>query len=159
MKWNPLPVLALASCLASLCPGIAHAEKVAVTVAPKNAADSGFVVTFRPGPDANTVTVRLARDTARSQPVNSPDLMLRRSATLRVWGDAGLLLDCPIEPREEKGRVLLYEFILARSLLANAHLTVAEIDDYKAPGREHLIGGGTFYELPLADFQGKPAAP
>ncbi|HSU67062.1 MAG TPA: hypothetical protein VLJ39_09335 [Tepidisphaeraceae bacterium] len=24
------------------------------------------------------------------------------------------------------------------------------------PGREHLIGGGTFYDLTLADFPGQP---
>ena len=155
MRISVLPVLMLASSLTLLWPGTAYAVKLETKIGPKNAADAGFVVSFTPGREPNTVTVRVVRDPAKSQPVNSPDLMLRRSATLRVSGDAGPLLECPVAPREEQAR-LIYEFTLARPLLAHAALSVAEIDDYKTPGREHLLGGGTFYDLSLAEFLGQP---
>lgn len=155
MRISLLPVLALASGLMLCWPGTAQAVKLEMKIGPKKAAEAGFVVSCRPAREPNAVTVRVVRDPAKSQPVNSADLMLRRSATLRVYGDAGLLLECQLEPREEHGR-LIYEFTLARPLLAHAALSVAEIEDYKTPGREHLLGGGTFYDLSLADFTGQP---
>jgi hypothetical protein len=155
MRIGLVPVLVLAGGLSFIWPGTARAEKLEMKITPRNAAEAGFVVTFRRGREPDTVTVRVARDTAKSQPVRSPDLMLRRSATLRVHGDAGLLLECQVEPRDEHG-ALVYDFTLARPLLAHAALSVAEIDDYKTPGREHLLGGGTFYDLSLAEFPGKP---
>ena len=158
MKFRVLQALALVTCLTMGWPGTARGQKLQIRVSPKNATEAGFTVSFRPGRQQNTVTVSVVRDTAKSQPVNSADLMLRRSATLRLYGDAGLLLECPVQPRDEHGR-LVFEFTLAQSLLGHAHLSVAEIEDYKAPGREHLLGGGTFYELPLAEFPGRPGTP
>lgn len=155
MRMNFLYVLVLAGGLTLFWPATARAVKTEMKIAPKNAAEAGFVVSFRPGREPNTVTVRVVRDTAKSQRVNSADLMLRRWATLRVSGDAGLLLECQVEPREEQTR-LVYEFTLARPLLAHAALSVAEIEDYKAPAREHLLGGGTFYNLTLAEFARQP---
>src|SRR5512144_1230479 len=82
MRIGLLPVIALVSGLSMLWPGTARAEKLEMKITPKNAAEAGFVVTFRPGREPDTVTVGVVRDTAKSQPVRSPDLMLRRSATL-----------------------------------------------------------------------------
>lgn len=157
MRFNLVLVLAMAGGLTTLWPGTARGAKMEMKVGPKNAAEERFVVSFRPGREQGTVTVRVVRDTTKSQPVNSADLMLRRSATLRVGGDACPLLDCPVQPREDDGR-LTYEFTLARPLLAHAALSVAEIEDYKAPGREHLLGGGTFYDVSLGDFPVQAAA-
>ena len=155
MRIRLFPMLVLAVGLTSFCAWTAYAQKLQIKIGPKHAAEAGFVVSFRPAREANAVRVRVVRDPAKSQPVNSADLMLRRSATLRVYGDAGLLVECQVEPREEHSR-LIYEFTLARPLLAHATLSVAEIEDYKAPGREHLLGGGTFYDLTIADFPEQP---
>lgn len=155
MRISRLPLLMLASAWMLLPPGTARAVKLEVTITPKNAAEAGFVVTFRPGREPNAIKFSVVRDTAKSEPVNATELVLRRSATLRVYGDGGLLLDCRVEPREDHGR-LVYEFTLARPLVAHAALSVAEVEDYKAPGREHLLGGGTFYNLSFAEFPIQP---
>jgi hypothetical protein len=79
------------------------------------------------------------------------NLELVRTATLEVWGAAGVVVRCDLAPEQTKGSVV-YRFEIAADHLAESQVTIAEIDDYKANERlEHLIGGGTFFELRLGD--------
>lgn len=132
--------------------GVAYAVKLQVQVSPQSAQESGFSVTAD-SREEGLVDYTITRDLSkvRAFPADS-SLEIRRFATLEICGDSGLIARCQIEAEREKD-VLTYRFTLARSAVAHSHFTVAEIDDYKnTEGREHLLGGGTFYEVDLVNF-------
>ena len=139
--------------LAILCfaPTEAHALKTMQEVTPASLHESGFSMKVENQKDG-TVEFTLTRDLskARSFPADS-DLQTRRFVTIKVVGKAGLLAQCDVEPNQQKNTVT-YRFTIARDCVPDSHFTLAEIDDYKDQTREHLIGGGTFYEFRLALF-------
>jgi hypothetical protein len=133
----------------------AQAEKLEARVSPKNQQSMGFSLSVEPRTgDMVGITVTRDLSKARTFDANS-DLELRRSSILRVYGDSGLMVECPVTSDQRKNTVV-YWFSVAKAQLANTHFTVMEIDDYKATElREHLIGGGTYFEFNLADFAAK----
>jgi len=131
---------------------LALGVKQEMRLSPKNAAQTGFAVSAEAAKEDGAVTIVIVRDLSKARSFGADsELTIRREATLRVFSEKGLLINCRIEPELQKGAVK-YRITLARDLLSHAHLTIAEIDDYKElVGREHLIGG-TFYELNLQEF-------
>ena len=139
--------------LAWLACGEALAIKIVCKVTPNNAVSAGFAISAGPERQDGTVTLTISRDLskAKSFPPDS-DLTISRTAVLRVFGDAGLLVKCRLEPRTEKN-ILKYHVSLARDHLKHAHLTISEVDDLKdIEGRAPLIGGGMIYEIALNSF-------
>lgn len=138
-----------------LLSGEALALKEHVRVTPKNQESHGFSVATGQRKDG-AVQFVITRDLSKARSF-APDsgLEVRRSATLKVSGDSGLIVECQVEA-DKKKETVVYRFTIARDRIAHAHFTVAEIDDYKnTEGREHYLGGGTFYEFHLADFSEK----
>lgn len=146
--WSPLVCVLLLS-------ASTQAEKLEARVSPKNQQSMGFSLTVEPRTgDMMRITVTRDLSKARTFDANS-DLELRRSSMLRVYGDSGLIVECPVTSEQKKNTVV-YWFSVTKAQLANTHFTVMEIDDYKATElREHLIGGGTYFEFNLADFVAK----
>jgi hypothetical protein len=141
--------------------GRALAVKVLVKIGPENIADSGFEVRVKKNDDGLlvwTITRDLAK--ARSFPADS-ELTIDRSATVRLYDKTGLAAEFSLEARPWSGRkdVLEYWFKSSRSLAPFAHLTVTEIDAYKDADRVPLLGGGTYFELPLHKLVKLPVAP
>lgn len=127
--------------------------KQEMRLSPQNATQTGFAVSTEAAKEEGAVTIVILRDLSKARSFGADSgLTVRREATLRVFSDKGLLINCRIEPELQKGAAK-YRITLAKDLVAHAHLTVAEIDDYKElVGREHLLGGGTFFELNLQEF-------
>ena len=148
---NPLAVLAVVLFLA---PAEAHALKISAQMAPDNLQQSGFSMKVEHRKDG-MVEFTLSRDLslARSFAPDS-DLQLARSATLEVRGTSGLLAKCEVKPNQQKN-TMTYRFVIAQDCVSDSHFQLAEIDDYKDQTREHLMGGGTFYEFRLALFAAK----
>ena len=156
MKVRLIVAFAVVACLVYLTSSEAFARKEQVQVSPHNAKTEGFAIIAKPAKEVGATTFIISRDLSKAKSFGpDSDLTNRRDATLRVYGDAGLVIECRLEPEIEKN-VLKYRVTLARNLLAHAHLTISEVDDYKnVEGREHLLGGGTFYELTLDNFIAK----
>lgn len=134
------------------------AVKQAVQVIkPEFAHELGFSTNVKRN-ESGELEFKVIRDLskARSVPPDS-ELMIRRSATLKVFNSTGLVVSCDLEPTKD-GQTQIYRFTVAREYVPLSYLTIAEIDDYKDASREHLIGGGTFYRIRLADFT-EPAQP
>lgn len=130
----------------------AQAEKIEARVSPKNQQSMGFSLSVEPR-TGNMLGITVTRDLSKARTFDAnSDLELRRKSMLRVYGDSGLSVECPVTGEQKKNTVV-YWFSVANAQLANTHFTVMEIDDYKATElREHLIGGGTYFEFNLADF-------
>lgn len=138
----------------------ALAVKILANISRENIAESGFKVSVKEDKQGMLLwTIERELSKARSFPADS-ELTVRRTATVRLYDKAGLAAEFSPEPRSAgKGRrVLSYRFKTSRAMAKHAHLTVAEIDDYKDPDRFPLLGGGTFFELPLHALVELPAA-
>ncbi len=157
MNTRRIATFAVGLSLACLTCGEAFGLKISLQLSPQNAESAGFVIKARPENEDGTTTFFISRDLAKANTFDADsDLTIRRYATLRVSGDAGLVIECRLEPTVEQN-VLKYRITLARGLLAHAQLTVTEVDDYKnLEGRPHLFGGGTLYEIALDKFSAKP---
>ena len=132
-------------------PREACALKLSQEMTPDGLQESGFSMTTQIQADG-TVEFRLIRDLSKARSFDaSSDLQVTRSATLKVFGKSGLLATCEVEPNRQKTTVT-YRFAIARDCVPDSRFTLAESDDYKDQTREHLIGGGTFYEFRLALF-------
>lgn len=129
----------------------ALAAKLLVNLAPDNLTANGFAVTATRRDDGNIrVTIRRDLTKARSFEAAS-DLELVRRATLHVAGAAESIVECNLQGEVANGSVT-YRFTLAPEYLAHSRVTVSEIDDHKnRSDREHLLGGGTFFEIKLAE--------
>lgn len=129
----------------------ALAEKERVNVGPENLKDAGFTVNATKRDDG-MIDVTVTRDLSKARTFDAAsDIELVRSATLEVNGPGATRVSCNLEPQAAEGAVS-YRFRLAPDNLAHSRLTVSEIDDYKKSlKREHLIGGGTFFEIKLSD--------
>jgi hypothetical protein len=129
----------------------AYALKLMHEVTPDNLQPLGFSLKAENVEDG-MIRFTLTRDLskARSFPADS-DLRVRRSGTLAVFGEAGLLTQCEVEPRS-KNQIITYRFSIARNCVAASRFTLAEIDDYKDELEEGLIGGGTFFEFRVGQF-------
>lgn len=104
-----------------------------------------------------TVEFTLSRDLSKARSfAPDSDLQITRSATLEVLGKPGLLAKCEVQPNKQQNTIT-YHFVIARDCVPDSHFQIAEIEDYKDPTREHLIGGGTFYEFRLALFAAHPS--
>ena len=127
------------------------AQKVKVNLTSDSLKPHGFAVATAKRDDG-MIDVTLTRDLSKARSFDAAsDLELVRSATLEVAGSGGTVVRCKLEP-EAGPQSVIYRFTLARDHLAHSRLTVSEIDDYKERlNREHLIGGGTFFEIKLAD--------
>ena len=149
MKFHALLASAAVVLLLS---GEAFALKQGAQVTPKSQENLGFSVTTEPRDDG-AVRFVITRDLAKARSFAADsELEVRRSSTLKVSGDSGLIVECPVNA-DKKKETLVYRFTIARERIATSHFTVAEIDDYKdTENREHLLGGGTYYEFNLADF-------
>lgn len=137
-----------------LC-GEAFALKLLVRVTPKDQRSMGFAVASNQRKDG-TVQFTITRDLSKARS-HAPDsnLEVRRNATLKVYGDSGVIAECKVEAAK-KQQTVIYQFVIARDRIAHSHFTVAEIDDYKNnEGKVHLLGGGTFFEIRLAEFMAK----
>jgi hypothetical protein len=138
-----------------LLSGEALALKEHVRITPKNQESHGFTVAtdrIKDGAVQFVITRDLSK--ARSFGPNS-DLEVRRSSTLKVSSDSALIVECQVDA-EKKKETVVYRFTIAKDRIAHSHFTIAEIEDYKnTEGREHFLGGGTFYELHLAELYGK----
>ena len=138
--------------LACLSCGKVFAGKIELVVTPQNAESAGFTIIALPVKYDGAARFVVTRDLSKAKQLN-PELTTRRQAILRVGNAAGLIIECRLEPEIESNNVAKYSFILARSTLQQAHLTVTEYDDYRnANGRLHLIGGGTIYKIDLDLF-------
>jgi len=133
----------------------ALALKKLVHVTPKNQESHGFSVASDPR-DNGAVQIVITRDLSKARSFGpDSDLEVRRSATLKVSGDSGLIVQCQVDAAKKK-QTVVYRFTIARDRIPHSFFTVAEIDDYKeTEGREHLLGGGTYFEFRLADFAGE----
>ncbi len=128
------------------------AVKQAVQVVkPEFSQELGFLVKVNYG-ENGALEFKVVRNLskARQFPADS-ELMTRRSATLKVSNTTGLLVSCNLNPIQDR-QMLTYRFTLAKECVPLSDLTIAEVDDYKDENREHLIGGGAFYRIRLADF-------
>jgi hypothetical protein len=145
-----ITLLTLATLGLFLC-GEALALKSRTNLAPENLKQEGFAVATSKRDDG-TIDVTLTRDLSKARSFDaSSDIELVRRATLVVAGPAGTIVRCDLEPDAAEGNVI-YHFTLAPGYLADSRITVSEIDDYKKSlKREHLIGGGTYFEIKLAD--------
>jgi len=141
----------------SLAPTETYALTTALEMTPASLEQSGFSMNAANQEDG-MVELTLIRDLskARSFPPES-DLQVRRSATLQVFGKAGLLVECDIEQNKQKNTIT-YRFVIARDYVAHSHFSLAEIDDYKDPSREHLIGGRTLFNFSLALYTKRPSS-
>lgn len=119
----------------------AAALKVLVRLSPQNAAGEGFTVSARREAEG-AVEFRVTRDPAKAR-------WQGRTAQLEVRGSAGRLVRCRLEPERTNG-LLTYTFDIAESHVPGSRLTVMEVQT--GPGAEKFIGGGTYYEINLADF-------
>ena len=149
MKALPLLVAVIATLV--ICTA-ARAEKLKVDLTSDSLKSEGFSVVTAKGDD-NTMNVTLTRDLSKARSFDAgSDLELVRGATLEVAGSQGMIVRCQLEPEAGPGSVI-YRFTIARDYLPHSRVTVAEIDDYKKSlNREHLIGGGTFFEINLAEI-------
>ncbi len=136
--------------------GSAYAVKASIEVKPEFAAESGFDVTAKSGEDG-VVTFTVLRDPGKVKE-NAPEsgIVTDQFATLSVFGDMGFVVECVLTPthanRDGEDR-LMYSFKIDRAYVQHSSLTIAEVDDFSdVEGREHLIGGGTFFEFRLSDF-------
>lgn len=146
----------LASAVAILLlSGEALALKEHVRVTPKNQKGRGFSVATDQRKDG-AVQIVITRDLSKARSFGpDSDLEVRRSSTLEVSSDSALIVACPVAAERQR-EAIVYRFTIARDRIAHSHFIVAEIDDYKdTEGREHYLGGGTFYQFHLADFFGK----
>ena len=151
---GPLSVLAL---LLILAPAEAYALKTSVEMTPDNLQQSGFSMKVKNLEDG-TVEFTLSRDLAKARSfAQDSDLQLKRSSTLEVFGKPGLVAKCNVEPKIQENN-LTYSFAMARDWVPYSHFQIAEIDYYKDTKREHLIGGGTFYDFRLALFAAQSLA-
>jgi hypothetical protein len=140
--------------LACLVGSQVFAGKVELVVTPRNAENAGFAISALPVEYEGAARFIVKRDLSKAKSLD-PELMIRRQAILRVGNDAGLIVDCRIEPGIEKN-IATYSFTLARRFLPQARLTVTEYDDYRnSNGRAPLIGGGTIYTIDLDMFKDK----
>jgi hypothetical protein len=135
--------------------GEALALKDLVHVTPRNQQSLGFAVESNQRKDG-TVQFTIIRDLSKVRShAPASKLEVRRSATLKIYGDSGLIAECKVEP-EKKQQTIICQFLIARDRIPDSHFTVAEIDDYKNnEGSVHLLGGGTLFEIRLADFLAK----
>jgi hypothetical protein len=142
--------VAVLAIILSVC-GQALAVKSRVDLAQDNMEQQGFAVATAKRDDG-TIDVTITRDLSKARSFDAASgLEVVRSATLVVAGPAGTIVQYDLEPQAAAGSVS-YRFALAPEYLAHSRITVAEIDDYKNRGdRPHLIGGGTFFEMKLAD--------
>lgn len=124
----------------------ARALKVLERITPQNAERAGFAVTVKPREDG-TVRFTVTREIAKAR-------WPGRDATLEVRGEGGPLVTCPVAGHRDRAKnAISYWFDLAKDRIPNAVLTVTEVQTAgnKEDG-EKLVGGGTYYELRLADF-------
>jgi hypothetical protein len=145
-----MTLLTTAAVMLFLCIG-ALAQKRLVNLGPGNLAQEGFAVATSKRDDG-TLDVTITRDVTKARSFDAAsELQLVRSATLVVTGPAGTIVRCDLEAQAAAGSVS-YECRLAPNYLSQSWITIAEIDDYKNRGdRERLLGGGTFFEIKLAD--------
>jgi hypothetical protein len=137
-----------------LAPTEAYALKIEQKMTLAGLHDSGFEIKTQNRKEG-TVEFTLTRDLLKAKTFQADsDLQIRRVATIKVFGKSGLLAQCDIEPNTQKNTVT-YRFTMARECVDDSRFTLAEIDDYKDQTREHLLGGGTFYEFRLALFVDK----
>jgi len=152
MKIQTLIAAAVAILLLS---GEALALKKHVRVTPNNEEGHGLSVAMDQRKDG-AVQIVITRDLSKARSFSpDSDLEVRRSSTLKVSSDSALIVECQVDA-EKKKEAVVYRFTIPRDRIAHSHFTVAEIEDYKnTEGREHYLGGGTFYQFHLADFAGK----
>jgi hypothetical protein len=143
-------VLVALALVTLLIPTEALAVKMAVNVDASNMELNGFSVAMS---KEGVLEVTVTRDLSKARTVDAAsDLRLVRIATLEVGTSSGPALRCNLEPEVKAGTVV-YRFTIAPEHLERCRLTVSEIDDYKAElQREHLLGGGTFYNLKIAEL-------
>lgn len=98
----------------------------------------------------NRTRFTIRRDPARADKPANPKLHLVRGASLQVYGDDGLLVSCPVQPREDRQGRLVYSFVIDNDHANSSTFTLGEIEDYVQGGG--YIGGGTYYEFRLIDF-------
>lgn len=137
----------------ALAPRETLAVKASLRLKPENAKEAGFLVAMTKRDDGLVdVTLTRALSQARSYPADS-ELEIRRTAYLDLRGPAGgSLLRTRLEPEESK-ETITYRFQVSPDHLASVLINVWEVDDYKqALAREHLLGGGTIFELRLGEF-------
>jgi hypothetical protein len=150
-------ILSLALLLAIGRPALA--VKILVRINASNISESGFKVSVKQSNDGLLVwTIERDLAKARSFPADS-ELTIGRRATVTLYDEQGVAAVFPLEsePSADK-HVLTYWFKTSRAMAADAHLTVSEIDEYKDPNRGPLLGGGTYFELPLHSLVTLPAA-
>lgn len=152
MKATLLLVSLTASIATLLICSEARALKLKVDLTPNNFKPEGFtVVTTKSDGDMVNITITRDLSKARSFPADS-NLRLGRDATLEIVGPNGAVARCNLQG-EENASSVRYTFTIARDYLAHSRVTVAEIDDYKENLlREHLLGGGTLFDIKLSDI-------
>ena len=121
----------------------AHALKLQVTMSPRGLKGQGFKVTSTTvKPD--TVAFVVERDTSKAT-------WPRRSAYVSL-PNADKGRDVPVEAKRH-GKTRLYRFSVPARLVAGSVFTITEVQTANGkPDGEELIGGGTYYRFPLADF-------
>lgn len=131
----------------------ALAVKQGVNLSAKNLNAHGFAVKTAKR-DNGAIEITVTRDLSKARSLAAAaatDIEIVRSATLQISGPGATIVRCNLEPEPAKGTVT-YHFQLAAENVPFAQLTIAEIDDYKdRANREHLIGGGTYFEMKLSD--------
>lgn len=132
--------------LVVLSSSTACAEELELQMTPNNLQQTGFSLKVESRKDG-MVAFTLSRDLSRApSPGPESDLRIRRSATLRVSTKSNTVAECELAP-QKKGEALIYALVVAEDCVPFPHLSLKEIDDYKDEGREHLLGGGTYYEF------------
>jgi hypothetical protein len=128
------------------------AEKIKVDLTQDNLKVHGFAVDTTRNTNG-TIDVTIRRDLAKAHSLEpGSDLELVRTATLEVEGPTGIIVRCQLQGDTETGSVV-YQFTIGHDQFSHTGFRLSEIDDYKKSAhREHMVGGGTIFELNLADL-------
>jgi hypothetical protein len=152
-RMKTLALVVLAAVVLSIC-GEALAVKRQVQLGRENLKEQGFAIAAAKREDGS-IDVSITRDLSKARSFDEASgLELVRTATLDVSDQSGTIVRCNLEGERAEGAAasIVYRFTIASEHVAKAHVTVSEIDDYKNRGDQpHLLGGGTFFELKLAD--------
>jgi hypothetical protein len=145
---SPLAVLAA---LLFLTPTETHAVKLSVEMTPDNLQEPGFSTQVKKLKEG-TVEFSLSRDLSKTRSFEAgSELRLRRSATVKIIGQSGLIASCDVEPKL-KNTTLTYRIVMAQECVPNSQFTLAETEDYKEEVGAGYMGGGTMFEFRLALF-------
>ena len=137
-------VLLVAAALFAVCRPAAG-EKMLVRVTPKSlTAIEGLSVKTERLDDGH-VEFTIVRDPAKAR-------WPARAGHLEVGLGDGPVARCSLEPEESPGGVA-YSFVVSPDALAHSKFVLTEVQG--GGDGELIIGGGTYYEMQLGDFESK----